>query len=108
MEVSEDFLGPEVHAAFARKAMGKLNHGDALRPEKEYERDDPEPDSYATIGGDGGNDVEVKNGDNKKQNEVPSPQHPAQVRDVLCCWRSNRGLDRQISSPPRFAARDCR
>src|SRR5712691_6022325 len=34
VEVAEDFFGPEVDAAFAGIAMGELDDGDALRPEK--------------------------------------------------------------------------
>src|SRR5438477_263948 len=49
VEVSKNFLSPEVHAAFAGVAMRKLNHGDALRPEKKRERDDPQPNRYAAI-----------------------------------------------------------
>ena len=84
VEVSKNFLSPEVHAAFAGVAMRKLNHGDALRPEKKRERDDPQPNRYATIGGDGRNDVQIENGNDKKQNEVPAAQHAAQVRRFLC------------------------
>ena len=83
MKISENFFRPEVYAALAWKAVRQLNHGDALRPEKEYERDDPQPDGYTAIGGDGGNDVQVEDGDNKKQNEVPPPQHAAEVRRLL-------------------------
>ena len=93
MEVSEDCLGPEVHAALTRKAMREFNHGDALWPEEQHERDDPQPDRYAAIGGDGRNDVEVEDGDNKKQNEVPSSQHPAQAGRFLRYSRCRRSGD---------------
>src|SRR5258708_40140103 len=65
VEVPEYFLGPEVDAALARITMREFNHGDALRPEEQYERDNPQPHRYATIGADGRNDVEVENSDNK-------------------------------------------
>src|SRR5437016_8706566 len=93
VEVSEDFLGPEVHAALTRKAMREFNHGDTLWPEEQREGDDPQPDRYAAIGGDGRNDVEVEDGDNKKQNEVPASQHPAQAGRFLCYSRSRSSGD---------------
>ena len=34
MKIAEDFLGPEVHAAFAGIAVREFEDGDALRPEK--------------------------------------------------------------------------
>src|SRR5271168_2579862 len=37
VEVAEDFLGPEIDAAFAGIAVGKFDHGNALRPEKKDE-----------------------------------------------------------------------
>jgi hypothetical protein len=47
-----------------------------LRPEKQNERNDPEPDGNATIGGNGWKYIQVKNRDDKKQNEVTLAEHP--------------------------------
>jgi hypothetical protein len=33
-----------------------------LRPEEEDEGDDPEPDGYAAVGGDGGDYIQVEDG----------------------------------------------
>jgi hypothetical protein len=45
--------------------MGEFDNRDALRPEKEKKRDDPEPDGDAAIGCDGGDNVEVEDGDHE-------------------------------------------
>ena len=74
MEVAEDFLGPEVDAAFAGIAVRELDDGDALRPEKEHERNDPQPDGDAAVGGDRRNDIQIEDGDDEEQNEVPASQ----------------------------------
>ena len=50
VEVAEDFLGPEVDAAFAGIAVGEFDDRDALGPEKKKQRNDPEPDGDATVG----------------------------------------------------------
>ncbi len=70
MKIAEDFLGPEIDSAFAGIAMGQLNDGDALRPEKEQQGNEPEPNGDAAIRGDGRDDVEVKNGDDEKENQI--------------------------------------
>ena len=41
VEVAENLLGPQVHPAFAWVAMRKLNHSNALWPEKKQKRNDP-------------------------------------------------------------------
>ena len=52
MKIAENFFRPEVDSAFTGITMGEFDHGDALRPEEKEERDDPEPDGDAAIGGD--------------------------------------------------------
>ena len=105
MEVAEDFFGPEVDAAFAGIAMREFDDGDALRPEKENERDDPEPDGHAAVCGDRWDDVEIENGDDEKENEVPTAEHAAQVRrfarpDAVCVVTS---FDNDWFHPERLA-----
>ena len=41
MEVTEDFFGPEVNAAFTGIAVSQFDDGDALGPEKEQQGNDP-------------------------------------------------------------------
>src|SRR5262249_14960897 len=67
MEVTEDFLSPQIDSAFARIAMSQLDDGDSLGPKKEQERNDPEPYCHAAVGRNRGDDVEVENGDDKQQ-----------------------------------------
>ena len=82
VEVAEDFFGPEIDAAFAGIAMREFDDRDALRPEEEKKRDDPEPDGDAAVGGDGGNDVEIEDGDDEEQNEIAAAEGADQVRLV--------------------------
>jgi hypothetical protein len=80
MEVSENFLGPEVDSTFAGIAVGEFDDSDALRPEKQDERDDPEPDGNAAICGDGGDDVEVEDGDDEEKDKIAASEGADQVR----------------------------
>ena len=66
MEVAEDFLGPQIHTAFAGITMGKLNHRDALRPEEQQKGDDPQPNRHPTVGGDRRHDIEIEHRDDEK------------------------------------------
>ena len=52
MKVAEYFFGPQVHAAFSRIAMGQFNDSDTLRPEKQHQGDDPQPDGDSAVGRD--------------------------------------------------------
>ena len=79
MEVAEDFLRPEINAAFAGIAMGEFDYGDALRPEKKKKRDDPEPDGDAAVGRDGGDDVQVKDCDYKEKDKIAASEGADQV-----------------------------
>ena len=80
VEVAENFFGPEINSAFAGIAMGEFDDGDALRPEKKNEGDDPQPDGDAAIGRDGWDDVEIENGHDEEKNEVAAPEGADQVR----------------------------
>jgi hypothetical protein len=60
--------------------MGEFDNGDALRPEKKNEGDDPQPDGDAAIGRDGWDDVEIENGHDEEKNEVAAPEGADQVR----------------------------
>ncbi len=80
VEVAEDFLSPEVDAAFAGIAVGEFDDRDALRPEEKEKRDDPEPDGDAAVGGDGGDDVEIEDGDDEEQHQIAASEGADQVR----------------------------
>ena len=80
VEVAEDFFRPKINPALARIAMSQLDDGDALWPEKQKKRDDPEPDGDAAIGRDGRNNVEVENSDNEEKYEIAAPEGADQVR----------------------------
>src|SRR6266446_7008392 len=79
VEVAENFLRPKIDAAFSRVTMSELNHGNALRPEKKNQRDHPQPDRDAAVGGDRRNNIQVENGDDEEENEVSLAQNAAQV-----------------------------
>ena len=106
VEVAEDFLGPEIDAAFAGIAMRQFDHRDALRPEEKKKRDDPEPDGDAAVGGDRGHDVEIEDGDDEQQHEIAAPEGADQVR-LFGLGRSWTICQRQLlsSSVSRSAAR---
>jgi hypothetical protein len=109
VEVAEDFFGPEIDAAFAGIAVGEFDDGDALGKEKKNERDEPEPDGDSAVGGDGGNDVEVEDGDDEEEDEVAASEgaeefggglggggqnlFPQRLKP-LCCWRIIAALKR--------------
>ena len=80
MEVSKHFLGPQVDATFPRIAMGQFDDGNTLRPEEQKQGNDPEPDGDATVGGDGGEDIEIEDGDDKEENEVAAAENALQMR----------------------------
>jgi hypothetical protein len=50
-----------------------------LRPEKKKKRDDPEPDGNAAIGRDGGDDIEVEDGDYEEEDEIAASEGADQV-----------------------------
>ena len=79
VEVSENLLGPEIDSTFARVAMSEFDDGDALRPEEKKKGNDPEPDGDAAVGGDGGDHVEVEDGDYKEEDEIAASEGADQV-----------------------------
>src|SRR6185437_1840787 len=79
--ITENFFGPQVHAALPRKTMGEFDHGNALWPKKQTECDDPQPNRNAAVGRNGGKNVQVEDCHDKKQNEVPTAQSATQGRE---------------------------
>jgi hypothetical protein len=79
VEVAKDFLRPEIDSTFAGITMGEFDDGDALRPEEKKKRDDPKPDGDAAVGGDGGDDVEVEDGDYEEEHEIAASEGADQV-----------------------------
>ncbi len=79
MKIAEDLFGPEIDAAFAGVTMSEFNDGDSLRPEKQQQGDDPEPDRDAAVGGDRRDNIEIEDGDDEKKNEVPTAEHAAKM-----------------------------
>ena len=77
VKVAEYFLGPKIHAPFSRVTMSEFDYGNSLRPEEKNQGNHPQPDGDAAIGRDGGKNIQVENGDDKKKNEVPFAQNPA-------------------------------
>ena len=93
VEVAEDFLGPEVDAAFAGIAVREFDDRDALRPEEKKKRDDPEPDRDAAVGRDRGDNVEIEDGDDEEQHKIAASEGADQVRlgGLGRCGLSRRG-----------------
>ncbi len=79
VEVAEDFFRPKIDSAFAGITVGEFDDGNALRPEEKKKRDDPEPDSDATVGRDGWDYVQVEDGDNEEENEVAAAEGADEV-----------------------------
>ena len=67
VEVAEDFLGPQIDAAFSGIAMGQFDDGDALRPEEQEQRNDPQPDRDAAVGRNRRNHVQIEDGHHEQQ-----------------------------------------
>src|SRR4030088_1016177 len=67
VEVAENFLGPQIDSAFARVPVRQFDDCDALWPEKQDKRNNPEPDRDATVGSDGGDHVQIEDGDYKEE-----------------------------------------
>src|ERR1700752_3073532 len=87
VKVAEDFFGPEIDAAFAGKAVGELDDGNALGPEEKQKVDEPEPDRDATVCGDGGDNVEIEDSADEEENEVEAAEDAAQTRGRRGDWR---------------------
>ena len=63
--------------------MREFDHRDPLRPEKQQQRDDPQPDGHAAIGRDAGNNIQIEDGDDKQQHQVKASKDALQVRLVV-------------------------
>jgi len=50
VKVAEDFFRPEIDATFTGIAMRQFDDRDALRPEEEEKRNNPQPDGDAAVG----------------------------------------------------------
>ena len=72
VEIAKNFFGPEINAAFPRIAVSQFDDCDALRPEEQQQGDDPEPNSHAAICSNRRHDVQIKNGYDKEQHQVPA------------------------------------
>ena len=62
--------------------MCQLDHGNSLRPKEKQEGNEPKPDGNAAIGGNRRDDVQIKNCDYKKKDEVPAPKNTFEVRRI--------------------------
>ena len=60
--------------------MRQFDNRDALRPEEENQRNDPQPDRDAAVGGNRRHHVEVENGNHEQQNEITPAEHALQMR----------------------------
>jgi len=79
VEVAEDFFGPKIDSALSGIAVSEFDYGDALRPEKKNKRDEPEPHRDPTVGGYGGNYVQVEDCYYKQENQVAASEDALQV-----------------------------
>ena len=59
--------------------MGEFDDGNALRPEEKKKRDDPEPDGDAAVGGDGGDYIQVEDGDHEEKDEIAASEGADQM-----------------------------
>src|SRR6266567_7735998 len=74
VEVSEDFLGPQINAAFSRIAMRQFNDRDSLRPKEEEERDNPQPNGYPAIRGNRWHNIQIENRPLEQQYQLAPPK----------------------------------
>jgi hypothetical protein len=54
--------------------VSKFDDGDTLRPKEQSERNDPEPDGDAAVGSNGGDDVQIEDGDYEEKDEIAAPE----------------------------------
>jgi len=94
---SPNLLGPKIDATFSRVAMSEFDLRRSPVAREKNQGNHPQPDRDAAVGRDGGKNIQVENGDDKKKNEVPFAQNPAQVGRFLCA-RHCSDLVRQVSS----------
>ena len=91
VEVSELLLRPKINAAFTRIAMRELDNGNALRPEKQQDRNDPQPDRDAAVCRDRRHHVQIKDRDDEKQHQVPASQDTLEMRLIGGIARARQG-----------------
>ena len=80
MEVAEDFLGPQVDATFSGIAVSQLDHGNPLRPEKQEQRYDPQPDCDPAIGRNRRDHVQIENRHHEQENQVGAAEDTLEMR----------------------------
>ena len=67
MEVTENFFGPEIDAAFAGITVGEFDDSDALGKEKRMSEMIQSQDGDAPVSSNGGDDVQVEDGDHEQE-----------------------------------------
>ena len=87
MEVSENFLRPEINSTFAGITMRQLDHRDPLRPEEQQQRNDPQPDGNSAVGGNRRNDVQIEDRYYEEQHQIAAPE------SAIPCSGSRRRID---------------
>ena len=73
---------PTVDATFSGIAVGQFDDGDALRPEEQEQRDDPQPDRDSAVGRNRRDHIQVEDGDHEQQNQVGAAENALEVRLV--------------------------
>jgi hypothetical protein len=63
--------------------MSQLNHRNSLRPEKQNQTENPEPDRYAAIRRYARHNVEVEYRHNEERDKIPTPERPLQMRGLV-------------------------
>ena len=85
--------------------MRKFDYGDALRPEEEEERDDPQPNGHSAVGGNGRNHIEVEDRHDKQQHEIAAPESTNQMGLSGGLWcRGHDGLRVVVGQLPASSA----
>ena len=90
VEVTENFLGPQIDAAFAGITMRQFDHRNSLRPEKQHQRDQPEPHGDSAVRGDARNYVEIEHRDDEQRDEIPAAERTLQMNRFGCGLRLDR------------------
>jgi len=61
----------------------QLNYRDSLRPEKQQERNQPQPNGYASVRGDAWHNIQIEHRHNEERDKVPAAKNPFQVHGVF-------------------------
>ncbi len=88
--------------------MCQLDNCNSLRPEKQQQRYHPKPDSYSTIGGDTGHNIQIENSNDKQQHQIKASKDALQVRLIGYVARHGKsrvietsvGIIHQVIGPP--------